>query len=169
MLVLTLVLFSILLSVKHIHQLPITVFSQPHAWTVQIARWSSTSCFALLIASISSTPATQVRPRSIQMTNTFMELTLHNLTESDGFFCVYVTQSLTDYTSLCHVQGIHVNVGFYKYRKNGSSYNFKILAVSSQWALQLHVFVAPLHLTLIPFVGPLNHIGWAVIEPCQYL
>lgn len=42
------------------------VCPQPHAWTIQTARWSSTSCFALLIASISSTPATQVQAHTVQ-------------------------------------------------------------------------------------------------------
>lgn len=57
---LTLVLCSLVVSVKHIHLLTMAVCPQPHAWTIQIARWSSTSCFVLLIASTSNTPATQV-------------------------------------------------------------------------------------------------------------
>lgn len=39
------------------------VCPQPHAWTIQTVRWFSTSCSVPLIASISSTPASQVQQR----------------------------------------------------------------------------------------------------------
>lgn len=39
------------------------VCPQPHAWTIQTARWFSTLCSVPLIASISSTPASQVQQR----------------------------------------------------------------------------------------------------------
>lgn len=49
---------------NHVHLNILNILCpQPHAWTIQTARWFSTSCFVPLIASISSTPATQVQQR----------------------------------------------------------------------------------------------------------
>lgn len=47
---------------KHVHLIASApVCPQLRAWTIQTARWFSTSCFVPSIASISSTPDTQVQ------------------------------------------------------------------------------------------------------------